>query len=459
MQRFVALVWLLAWLLAVMPAAAQGPGPVHVASVTGVINPPVAQYVTRVIRQAEERGAAFVVIRLDTPGGLANAMDEITRAIVNARVPVVVYVAPTGARAASAGLFITEAAHVAAMAPGTNIGSATPVGLGDQQPDQAMRNKVINDAAANIRNLCTMRGRNADWCERAVREAVNVTASEALELKVIDVLAADLPDLLRQIDGREVKLVDRSVTLRTTGAALVDADMSPFERFLHTLSDPNVAFILLNVGVLGLIYELANPGAILPGVVGVIALLFGLYALGTLPVNFAGLALIVFAFALLLAEIKVQSHGILTVGGVVSLVLGGLMLFNADVPYVRVSWPVLLTVTAITGGFFAFAVHAAIRAQRQQVTTGREGLVGEVGVVRSALAPEGQILVHGERWLARGEKGEMIPVGHPVRVVRIEGLRLIVRPESPLPPPEPPASTGAPEAEPVARETPPAGGA
>lgn len=429
MRRLTALIWLLLWLAIHAPAAAQSGGTVHVASVQGVVNPPIAQYVTRVVRQAEDRRATLVVLRLDTPGGLASAMDEITRAIVNARVPVAVYVAPPGARAASAGLFITEAAHIAAMAPSTNLGSATPVSMGDQPSDEAMKRKVTNDAAANIRNLCTMRGRNAEWCERAVREAVNATAAEALELKVIDIVASDLADLLRQIDGREVKLIDRTVTLRTAAATLVDVEMSPIERFLHTISDPNVAFILMNVGVLGLIYELANPGAILPGVVGVIALLFGLYALGTLPVNFAGLALIVFAFALLLAEVKVQSSGILTVGGIVSLVLGGLMLFQSDVPGVRVSWPVLLTVTAFTGGFFAFAVQAAIRAQRQHVTTGREGLVGDVGVVRAALAPEGQILVHGELWSARTETGEPLPVGQRVRVLRVEGLRLIVRPE------------------------------
>lgn len=416
---------------------AQGPGAVHVATVKGVINPLVSQYVTRVIQQGEQRGAALVVIRLDTPGGLANAMDEITRTIVNARVPVVVYVSPPGSRAASAGLFITQAAHVAAMAPGTNLGSATPVAMGEQQADEAMKRKVTNDAAANIRNLCSMRGRNAEWCEKAVRDAVNVTAAEALQLKVVDLTANDLPDLLRQLEGREVVMMDRRVTLRTTGAAVSEIEMTVVERFLHTVSDPNVAFILLNVGVLGLIYELANPGAILPGVVGVIALLFGLYALGTLPVNFAGLALIAFAFALLLAEVKVQSHGILTVGGVVSLVLGGLMLFNVDAPYARISWPVLLTVTGCTGGFFAFAIQAAIRAQRQRVTTGREGLIGAIGLVRTPLAPEGQILVHGERWSAHSEMGEALPVGQQVRVCQIDGLRLVVRPDGP-----PPAAQG-----------------
>lgn len=414
-------------------AAAQAEAPrVAVMQLKGVINPVVAQYLARGISTAQREGAVALVIQLDTPGGLESSMREINQVIINSPVPVVVYVAPPGARAASAGLFIAMAAHVAAMAPGTNIGSATPVTLGGPQGtggnDDAMRRKVTNDAAAYIRGLANQRGRNAEWAEKAVREAVNASAKEALDLRVVDLLADDLPSLLRALDGREVSLASGKVVLRTQGAQLLRLEMNPFERLLHTISDPTIAYILLIVGINGLIYELASPGAILPGVVGVIALLLAFYALGTLPVNLAGLALIILAFGLLLAELKVQSHGILTVGGIVSLLLGSVMLINPDTPYLGISPVAIATVVLFTAGFFALALEAVVRAHRRKVDTGREGLVGALAEARTDLDPTGMVFVHGERWMARSE-GNPVSAGQWVRVTQVEGLRLTVRPE------------------------------
>ncbi|MBI3966760.1 MAG: nodulation protein NfeD [Chloroflexi bacterium] len=436
--RLLAAIWLA--LLFVLPASASAqtttPAPfVYVLDYKGTINPAAAQYLERAISAAERDGANAVVIVLDTPGGLASSMGDITRRIINARVPVVVYVGPSGARAASAGLFITMAAHVAAMAPSTNIGSASvvsggPSSGGDDMSD-TMRRKVTNDAVANIRGMAELRGRNADWAEQAVRDAVNVSSREALELKVIDLLAEDVPALIRQIHGREVTLVTGPVRLDLANAQLRPLGMTAFESVLATVAEPTVAYILFIVGVNGLIYELASPGSILPGVVGVIALLLALYGLGTLSVNFAGIALIVFAFALLVAELKVQSSGILGVGGIVSLVLGSLLLFD-PAEGLAVSPLAIATVAIFTAIFFAVVIRLGIRALRSPVDTGREGLFGAHGEARSDLRPRGQVFVHGERWLATTEDGEIF-AGQPIRVVAVDGLHLRVRAAGPPP--------------------------
>ncbi len=404
-------------------AGAQG-GKVHVLTAKGAINPVLAGYLERGLKDAADEGATAVVIQMDTPGGLDTSMRDIIQAILNSPVPVIVYVAPQGARAASAGAFITMAAHVAAMAPNTAIGAAHPVNIGGEV-DATMTEKVTNDAAAYIKSLAVRRGRNVEWAERAVRESVSAHEGEALAMGVVDMVAPDLASLLAQADGRRVELFGNMVTLRTAGSTVVHHDMGWVERFLYTISDPNIAYILLSLAMTGLFLELANPGAILPGVVGGICLLLAFYSLGTLPVNYAGVLLIVLAFVFFIAEIFVTTHGMLAFGGIASLTLGSLILFNSSAPYLAIDRRLIAVVVLSVTAFFVFVVGAVARAHRRQVTTGREGLVGKVAVVRAALNPEGLVFLEGERWKARLEEGEAEP-GEEVVVTKMDGLRLIV---------------------------------
>ncbi len=406
------------------PAAAAN-SHIDVLRVRGIIDPAMAGYIERGISQAEADGAAAVVIELDTPGGLMDSMREITQRIISSQVPVVMYVAPPGARAASAGVFITYAAHIAAMAPNTNIGAAHPVDLGGQQQDQTMVDKATNDAVAAIRSLAERRGRNADWAERAVRESISATEQDALRQNVVNLIADNRDALLQRLDGREVELATGRVTIHTAGAAVRVLDMNLIESFLHTISNPNIAYILLMVGVYGLIYELASPGAIFPGVVGVISLLLAFYSLGTLPVNYVGLGLIFFAVAMFIGEAFITSHGLLTIGGVVALALGSVMLINVPSPYGTVAWPVIAGVVLATAGFFFFVVVAILRVRLRPVTTGQEAIAHAHAVARTDLAPEGYVFLEGELWRARAENGS-IPKGSIVRVVRQEGLTLFV---------------------------------
>jgi len=434
-------------LLALLPLAMGGPGAsaeapaplVRVLEVKGPVNPPLASYIQRGIRVAEEEGASAVVVLMDTPGGLMESMREIVGAILNARVPVIVYVHPPGARAASAGTFIGLSAHLLAMAPNTTIGAASPVamGTGGTQPDETLMEKVTNDAVAYIRSLAEGRGRNADWAEEAVRKGVAVDARTALDLGVIDLLAPDLPTLLREADGREVEVAGERVALRLEGARLQPLPMSPAERFLFVISNPNIAFLLLSLAMLAIFFELANPGAILPGVLGGILLFLSLYALGTLSVNWAGVLLILLAFALFVGEIFVASGGLLAIGGVASFVLGGLMLFSgARLPGVEVNLWLVAALALALAGFFLFVVGAVVRAHRQRPALGYEGMVGEVGIAKTRLNPEGFVLVHGERWRAMGLDAPVEP-GEEVVVERVEGLRVFVRRRAPHPPPAP----------------------
>ena len=422
-------------LLALAPAGAAPTRRVDVLRARGVINPIMAGYVTRGIDRGEADGAEAVVVELDTPGGLDTSMREIIQAILDSDVPVVVYVSPPGGRAASAGLFITMAAHVAAMAPSTNIGSAHPVSIGgggiagqeQPPPDQTMTDKVTNDAVALIKGLAQRRGRNADWAERAVRESVNVTDAEALRLGVVDLVADDLPSLLAQLDGREVVLARGSRTLHTASAAVEVVDLGFVERFLHLISDPNIAYILLTVGVYGLIYELASPGAILPGVAGVLALVLAFFSLGMLPINYAGLALILFGFALMVAEVLfVPGVGALAAGGVVSLLLGSALLLSGAPGYLSLSPWVIGSVVATTAGFFLIVLRGVVRTYRRPPSTGVSGLLGSEGVARTDLSPEGMVFVQGELWRARVKDGS-IPRGARVEVMAVEGLSLVVR--------------------------------
>ncbi|GBD17629.1 hypothetical protein HRbin27_00113 [bacterium HR27] len=425
------LAWVLGLALLIQNTAAIGER-VYLLEVDGPITPVMADYVARGIDEAARNGAEAVVIRLDTPGGLSSAMDDIVQDILQSPVPVIVYVAPEGARAASAGVFITYAAHIAAMAPATNIGSASPVLIGqDGQPtetDDTMQRKVVNDAVAKIRSLAERHGRNADWAEQAVREAVNITAEQAAALGVVDLVAPSLDALLDAVDGRTITTSAGEVTLRTRDAEVVTVGMTTLERFFQMLSDPNIAYILLSLGMLGLFFELANPGSILPGVLGGILLLLGLYALGTLDVNWTGVLLMGFAFLLFLIDLYVPTHGVLTLGGIISFALGSLLLLQSPAnPAFQLSRAVIIAVTGTVAALFLILVYLVARAHARRPATGKEALIGARAIVRRALEPEGMVFVEGELWRARSLSGP-IPAGQTVRVVGLEGLVLLVEP-------------------------------
>ncbi|MBI5956344.1 MAG: nodulation protein NfeD [Chloroflexi bacterium] len=428
MRRLLASLVLLVgiWLVFYHLARAQTAGHVDVLTVKGPINPVVAGYIDRGIKEAERDGAVCLIIEMDTPGGLMDAMRDIVQDIVSARVPVVVYVSPPGARAASAGVFIAMASHVSAMAPNTNIGAAHPVDTSGGEIPATMNQKVTNDAVASVRSLAERRGRNADWAEKAVRESISSPEREALEQRVVDLVTDNLTTLLVDLEGRSVTLASGAVALHTKGAAVNRIAMTPVESFLDLISNPNIAYILMVLGVNGLIFELSNPGAILPGVVGGICLLLAFYALGTLPINYAGLALIIFAFVLFIVEVKAPTHGLLTTGGIIAMFLGSLLLISSTAPYFTISRELIAAVVGLTAAFFVFVVGAALRAQRRRVTTGREGLVGQVGVAQAALAPSGPILIDGELWEATSLSGRIEP-GQRVRVIEVDGLRLKVK--------------------------------
>lgn len=409
-------------------ASASEKAPVFdVITVSAAITPPVAEYIIQSINEAAKNGAEGLIIRLDTPGGLDLAMRDIAKGILNAPVPVIVYVAPSGSRAASAGVIITVAAHIAAMAPGTNIGAAHPVALGiGGAMDKTMSRKVENDAVAYVRGIAKKRARNEDWVEKAVRKSESITAEEALRLKVIDFVATDLNRLLEQADGREVSLAAGKKVLKTKGAILNEKIMGTRQKVLSALSDPNIAYILLLIGLAGLYFEFSNPGVILPGVIGGISLIMAFFAMQTLPVNYAGIALIIFSIILFIAEIKVISHGILTIGGIISLVIGSLMLFETPDPSLRVSWSVLIPTVIVTSLFFITVIAIAVKAQLRKPQGGQEGITGEEGKAVTDVFEEGKVLIHGEYWRAVSD----VPVakGARVRVVRVEHLKVRIEP-------------------------------
>jgi membrane-bound serine protease (ClpP class) len=398
---------------------------VNVIRVEAVISPSSADYIVSAIKQAEKDKVAALVIELDTPGGLDTSMRVIIKEMLAAERPIVVYVAPSGARAASAGAFITVAAHIAAMAPGTSIGAAAPVAMGGQM-DKTMEKKVTNDAAAYMRTIAEKRGRPIDLAEEWVRKATAKTETEALKAKLIDVISPKLDDLLQAIDGRVVTTAAGKVKIETKNAVVTRGEMNLREKILKIITDPTIAYLLLILGLAGLYFEFSTPGAILPGVLGAIALILALYAFSQLPINYAGVLLILLGIVLFIAEIKVVSHGVLTAGGLTSMVLGSLMLIDAPVPYMRISLWAILGTAGGTALFFLFVVGAGVKALRARTVTGMEGLIGEVGVVRTRLTPRGQVFLRGELWTAEAE-GE-VEAGESVRVTGVDGLTVHVVP-------------------------------
>jgi len=409
-------------------------GPVIHIRVDSIIHPVSSEFIRESLEEAERLGAAALVIELSTPGGLMDSTYEITRAILNSDIPVVVYVGPSGARAASAGFFILMSADIAAMAPATRTGAAHPVGGQGEEIEGTLGEKVEQDAAADIRALAARRGRDEKLAESAVVESRSFTEEEALESGLIDLIAIDVRSLLEEIDGREILGPgDEVEVVRTAGAQIEELEMSPIQKLLATIAHPNIAYILMTLGGLGLYFELSNPGAVLPGVIGAICLVLAFFALSVLPVNYAGIALMLLAMLFFVAEIKITSYGMLTIAGLVSLVLGSMMLFKSADPAIRVGTDVIMAVVLFTGVVVAFLMTMVVRAHRQQVRTGMQGMVNELGMAKSELSPRGKVFVHGELWNAICEmslEDGPIEAGTPIKVMAVDGMTLRVRPQA-----------------------------
>ncbi len=389
----------------------------------GIVNPVMSEFISKNINEAKSEKAEALVIELDTPGGLDTSMRDIVRNIIASDVPVIVYVSPSGARAASAGVFITISAHVAAMAPGTNIGAAHPVGIGEKM-DKTLAEKAENDAAAYIKALAEKRGRNSEWAENAVRKSVSITDAEALKLHVIDIVAPNLDSLLESIDNRTVDVSAGKRTIKTKGIKVTHIEMGLRHKILDFISDPNVAYILMLLGFYGIFFEFTNPGAIFPGVFGAISLILAFYSFQTLPVNYAGLMLIILAIILFILEIKIISHGILTLGGIISMIIGSLMLFESTQPFFSLSLKVILPAVIITALFFSLTIGLAVKAHRRKPQTGIEGLMGLEGTARTDIHKEGLVFVHGEIWSAWSD--EPIKTGEKIIIDKAENLKLKV---------------------------------
>lgn len=394
----------------------------------GVVNGVMAEYISKSIDKAIKENAEALVIELDTPGGLMNSMENIVKSINASKIPVVVYVSPSGAKAASAGVFITLTGHIAAMAPGTNIGAAHPVSMGGKM-DETMAKKVENNAAAYIKSLAEKRGRNSEWAEKAVRESVSITETEALELNVIDIVAPNLSSLLESIDGREVETSIGTHVIKTKGISVRHKEVGLRYKILNIISNPNVAYLLMLLGFYGLFFEFSNPGAIFPGVFGAIALILALYAFqpDILPVNYTGLILIFLAIILFVLEIKITSHGALSIGGIIAMLLGSLMLFESPEPFLRASLKVIIPSVIVTAIFFTLTIALIVKAYKRKPQTGAEGLIGAEGEARTDILENGgQVFVHGEIWSAWSAKP--IKPGEKIVVDNLENLKLKVSP-------------------------------
>jgi membrane-bound serine protease (ClpP class) len=397
---------------------------VTVIDVDGVVNPVMSEFISDNIETAEKDNADALVIRLDTPGGLDTSMRSIVKKIISSEIPVVVYVSPSGARAASAGVFITIAAHVAAMSPGTNIGAAHPVGVGSKM-DKTMTDKAVNDASAYIKSIAEKRNRNAAWAEKAVRESASITEKEALKLNVIDFIATDIKTLLDTIDRKKVETSLGKHVVSTKDATIVYKKMGLRQKILDIISNPNVAYLLMLLGFYGIFFELNNPGAIFPGVIGVISLILAFYSFQTLPVNYAGVLLITLGVIMFILEIMVTSFGLLTIGGIISMTIGSIMLFDSPLPFLKLSFKVILPAVIVTAAFFSLTIYLALRAYRRKPVTGAEGLIGLEGDAKTDIHTRGQAFVHGEIWNARSD--EPIKAGDKIRVEKVENLILKVR--------------------------------
>jgi membrane-bound serine protease (ClpP class) len=398
---------------------------VMVITVNGVINPVSSEFIGKSIRKANDKKVEALVIELDTPGGLDISMRNIVKEIIGSGVPVVVYVSPSGSRAASAGVFITLAAHIAAMAPGTNIGAAHPVGIGEKM-DKTMAEKATNDAAAYIRSLAENRGKNAKWAEDAVRKSISATEVEAKKENIIDLITKDLNSLLSDINGRKVQTVFGEKLLSTANAVVVREETGMRYKILNLISDPNIAYILMLLGFYGLFFELTNPGSLFPGVIGGICIILAFYAFQTLPVNYAGLLLIILAIILFILEIKIISHGVLTIGGIIAMIIGSLMLFESPAPFMKLSLAIILPAVITTTLFFTVMLSLALKAHKRKPVTGSEGLLGTEGVADTDITKQGgMVLLHGERWTAFSDYP--VSKGEHIIVEAVSGLKVKVR--------------------------------
>jgi membrane-bound serine protease (ClpP class) len=392
----------------------------------GIIEPSVASYIKNCLERSEASGYGLIIL-MDTPGGLETSMREIITKILNTPIPVIVFVYPVGARAASAGVFITYSSDVAAMGPSTNIGAAHPVDLGgSQEASEDMMEKITNDSVSYIKNLAQSKERNSDWAEEAVRNSVSITAAQALEEGVIDYIAEDVDELLAKIDNQTIYKLGKSYNLKSSGAVPEEISMSFITRFLHIISNPNIAYILLSLGVLGIIYEFSQPGLGISGAIGALLLILGLYALSILPVNYAGLGLIILAVILFVVDILMGLGGIPSIAGVASLVIGSFLLINTDAPYLKIATSLIISVSLVISGFIFIVVRAVYKVHRTRPVTGKEGIVGSTAIVSSELKPEGQVRISGEIWRAVSETGKHIKKGEKVSVRSIDGLTLTV---------------------------------
>lgn len=411
----------------ISPVSAKAEGKVYYLKAEGIITPIMAEFILKGLEEADAANAEAYVIELDTPGGLDLSMRDIIKEMLSSRVPIVVYVAPAGSRAASAGVFITYAANIAAMAPGTNIGSAHPVAMGGQQMDETMAKKVENDAVAYIMGIAAKRGRNAEWAEKAVRESVNITAEEALKLNVINFIASDRAELLNKLDGMRADTASGERVLKTKGASVEETEMNLRFRILTAISNPNVAYVLMMIGLIGLYFELANPGAIFPGVIGAVCLVLAFYAFQTLSINYAGLILIILAIIFFVMEVMVVSYGLLTIAGIISLVLGSLMLFESPLPFMRLSISVILPTVIFMTVFILATMYYGVKVFRRKPVSGLEELALREGVAESDIAPgkEGKVFIEGEYWNAVSDSA--ISKGDKVIIEEVRGLLLKVR--------------------------------
>jgi membrane-bound serine protease (ClpP class) len=406
---------------------AQPASVIYLLNIEGAINPITAQYIVDGIEEAEDKQAECVIIQMDTPGGLDESMRNIIKKMLNSRVPVVIYIAPQGARAASAGAFITMAANIAAMAPGTNIGAAHPVAMGEGQIDEETKAKIVNDAAAYIKSIANSRNRNDEIAEKFVRDSLSITEQEALENNIIEFIASSVDELIFMIDGVKVTTAEGDRKLNTLGKEIIEYKMSAKDLFLHSLTNPNIAYILLFLGIFGILGEFNNPGALFPGIFGSICLILAFVAFQMIAINFAGFILIALGIIFFIFEMYTPTFGLLTAGGIISLILGSFMLTKDLAPYLKISTGIILTMVLATAAFFIFALTKGIKIQRKKPIFGKESMIGMIGTARTDLNPNGQVFLHGEIWQATTSDEKPVKKGEQVIVEALDGLRLIVK--------------------------------